>query len=462
MRTNVKEKKPAVYTHEGAVAARITPEQQLRRLVLTNMLFEDQYYISGVDSAKAIEDAVGEVLKKKNGPQIVSDLAYETRTEGKLRHAPLFLVLSLVRHGQKDTKLGEECRSVIAETLQRVIQRPDELAEFVSLYWKDKKQPLSNQVKKGLASAFRKFNEYSLSKYANREGKVSLRDVLFLSHAKPENSEQADLWKRLANKELKAPENTWEVALSAAKNATQTEKKNIWEGLLRENSLGALALLRNLRNCQQAGVPDSLLREALGKMKTERVLPFRFISAAKYAPQLEPELEAAMFSCLERFDKLLGKTTLLVDNSGSMYGSKISSRSELYRSDAACALAMLIREVCEQSEIIVFGSDAAKVRPRRGFALRDEIKGGPGGGTYTQKAKDLADSSGYDRLIIITDEQSHTQLTAPKKDAKAYLINVASYQNGIGYGPWIHIDGWSESVLDWIVENEKVMEEELV
>ncbi len=35
------------------------------------------------------------------------------------------------------------------------------------------------------------------------------------------------------------------------------------------------------------------------------------------------------------------------------------------------------------------------------------------------------------------------------------MINVASYQNGVGYGAWRHIDGFSESVLRWIAEMEK-------
>ena len=94
----------------------------------------------------------------------------------KLRHAPLFLVREMARHATH--------RGLVAETLSRVIQRADELAEFVAIYWAGGKQPLSAQVKKGLASAFCKFDEYALAKY-DRAGVVRLRDVLFLSHAKP-------------------------------------------------------------------------------------------------------------------------------------------------------------------------------------------------------------------------------------------------------------------------------------
>ena len=38
---------------------------------------------------------------------------------------------------------------------------------------------------------------------------------------------------------------------------------------------------------------------------------------------------------------------------------------------------------------------------------------------------------------------------------KGYMINVASYRNGVGYGKWTHIDGFSESIIDYIREYEK-------
>jgi 60 kDa SS-A/Ro ribonucleoprotein len=53
-----------------------------------------------------------------------------------------------------------------------------------------------------------------------------------------------------------------------------------------------------------------------------------------------------------------------------------------------------------------------------------------------------------DRLIVITDEEAHDRVLAPS--GKGYLINVASYKNGVGYGKWTHIDGWSESVIAYI------------
>lgn len=454
MRVNKRVNRPAVLepipltTHEGAPAKHIDAVSQLRRLTLACMLWEGTFYVDGVEAVKAIDCAVEKVLALKNGPQIVSDLANEIRTQGKLRHTPLYLALSLVKAGSKKTKRAESCRAVVADTLSKIIQRPDELAEFVALYFKDGRKMLTNQTKKGLTKAFKKFNEYSLSKYANREGAVKLRDVLFLIHPKPDNKLQQKLWDKLANKELTAPE-TWERELSAGK-----DKKATFTSLLKENKLGALALLRNLRNMEEAGVDRGLIRTGLKNMDTERVLPFRFISAAKYAPSLEPDLEEAMIRSLSSLKKLPGKTILMVDNSGSM-SDPVSSKSEITRSEAAIALAILLREICEDSEVVVFSDDAVRAPSRRGFALREAIRRATRmGGTYTEKGKKLADKLGYDRLIIFTDEQSHTSLSEPK--GKGYVINVSNTQNGIGYGKWVHLDGFSESCVDFIQEYEQV------
>jgi hypothetical protein len=60
----------------------------------------------------------------------------------------------------------------------------------------------------------------------------------------------------------------------------------------------------------------------------------------------------------------------------------------------------------------------------------------------------------YDRIIVITDEQAHDSVPEPK--GHGYVINVASYRNGVGYGSWLHIDGWSEAVIDYISSFEEV------
>ena len=419
-------------THEGAPAVAITPELALRRSVLACMLWEDEFYEDGVAIAGRIRELVPKVAAEK-----VAALAVEARTAMKLRHAPLLLVREMARHATH--------RALVAETLTRVIQRADELAEFVAIYWADGRAPLSGQVKKGLAAAFPKFDEYALAKY-DRAGVVRLRDVLFLCHAKPRDAEQAAVWKRLVDGELATPD-TWEVSLSAG-----GDKRTHWERLLAENKLGALALLRNLRNMKDADVDEKLVVSALGAMKTDRVLPFRFLAAARYAPQWEEALEAAMFRSVADREKLTGHTVLLVDVSGSMV-TPLSRRSEMLRTDAAYGLAVLLREIAEKVSIYTFSYGAVCVPARRGFALRDAMEASqPHGGTNLGASLDAVKEK-YDRILVITDEQSHDRVPAPK--GRGYVINVSSARNGVGYGAWSHIDGWSEAVIEYVRELER-------
>jgi hypothetical protein len=369
----------------------------------------------------------------------VAALAVEAREQMKLRHAPLLLVREMARH--------KTHRGLVAETLERVVQRADELCEFVAIYWKDGRVPLSGQVKKGLAAAFPKFDEYQLAKY-DRGGPVKLRDVLFLCHAKPRDDAQAGVWKKLIWGRLAVPD-TWEVALSAASAGNGAAKREAWTRLLAENKLGALALLRNLRNLREAGVDETLVLAALDAMKAHRVLPFRFLAAARYAPQWESTLEAAMLKCVAGQPKLTGKTVLLIDVSGSMI-APLSRRSEMLRTDAAYGLAVLLREIGERVAVYSFSDNMVEVPARRGFALRDAIDASQRhNGTYLGKAvEQLNEKERYDRLIVITDEQAHD--TVPSPQGKGYVINVASYKNGVGYGKWTHIDGWSESVVEYV------------
>ena len=429
-------------TFEGARAVKFTPAQELKRAVMNCLLWEDQFYENGVAIADRIKKLVPAVA-----PEIVASLAIEAREQMKLRHAPLLIVREMARH--------ETHRKLVADTLARVIQRPDELAEFLAIYWADalgpmqqrKKQPVSAQVKKGLAKALNKFDAYQLAKY-DRDGAVRLRDVLFLVHAKPKDAAQEKVWKELVDGTLASPD-TWEVSLSGGK-----DKRETFERLIAEKKLGGLALLRNLRLMQKAEVPRKTIAQAIEAMRTDRILPYRFISAARYAPDFEPELEAAMLKSVKDYVRLEGRTVLLIDVSGSM-DTALSQQSEMTRIDAACGLAVLAREVCDEVEIFTFSNEVVKVPPRHGFALRDAIvKSQPHGATYLGAAVAKVDRNDA-RLIVFTDEQAHDPVAAPK--GVGYMVNVASHQHGVGYGPWRRINGFSEAMIRWVALQESEM-----
>ena len=101
-------------------------------------------------------------------------------------------------------------------------------------------------------------------------------------------------------------------------------------------------------------------------------MPFRFVTAASYAPTLEDALEAAMLKGVEDLSPLPGKTGLLVDVSGSM-DERIARKSDATRIHAAAGFAILLREKAARVVFATFSNQVAVIPPRRGFALRDAI-----------------------------------------------------------------------------------------
>ena len=546
LKSNARKKHQAVYTHEGAPAKNISAVMQLRRSVMSTMLFEDTFYESGQTIADRIVDLAGRVE-----PSQVAQMATQARTEGNLRHVPLLLAYTLTK-----TAAGT---SLPSETIASVIQRADEIPEFVALYMKycdkhpkTKKGILSKQAKLGLAAAFNKFDEYQFSKWDRKDAAWRLRDVMFLAHPKPKDGKQKALFEAIANDTLKPaktwevqlskagqtattqeekqvakkgilskqaklglaaafnkfdeyqfskwdrkdaawrlrdvmflahpkpkdgkqkalfeaiandtlkPAKTWEVQLSKAGQTATTQeekqvaKKDVFEKQLNNGKLGYLALLRNLRGMLEAGVDKNLIKTSiLARHGAHKVLPFRFVAAARAAPQLELQLDTALCDNINEMPALKGRTVILVDVSYSMVGAKVSAKSDMDRVTAAATLASVIN--AEDLRVFSFSNGVVEVPPRRGVSGVDAIlRSQSNGGTYLGAAiKTIHEKVPHDRLIVITDEQSNDRI--PDPIAKyAYMINIAPYQNGVGYGMWTQIDGFSEYVIRFITELENL------
>ena len=214
-RNVARDRQAQVRTHEGGRAQTGNFAQQLKRAVTACMLWEDTFYESGKDIATRIHD-----LAKRCDPDFVAQLALDVRKRHGLRHAPLWLILSLL---PRDDILGKAKSTAITD----LVSRADEIPELLAMYWdgKGEGKPVAAALKRGLAGAFHKFDEYQFAKY-NRDKAVTMRDAMFICHPKPKNDEQAALFKRLANDELKTPD-TWEVGLSAG-----GDKKEVFTDLL--------------------------------------------------------------------------------------------------------------------------------------------------------------------------------------------------------------------------------------
>jgi hypothetical protein len=420
-------------THEEGMASPIKSVEQLRRSVMACLLWEDQFYEDGVSIAERIASLMDQVSQDE-----AREILLDAKFKSKLRHLPLFM---LTLFSQKQWLRKED--------VCQICTRADDMTELLALYFKDGKKPLSHQLAKGLERAFGTFNEYQLAKY-NRKKAVKLRDVLRLVRPKPKDEEQSALWKRVIAGELETPE-TWEVLVSAC--GDDNEKKALaYTRLIEEGKLGDLAFLRNLRKMTEVGVSEAVIRRSFESRQWGWIIPYQFITAAKYTPALEDALEAAMFRCLAGQEKITRKTALLVDVSGSM-AYPLSRKSDVLRTDVAMGLAVLLREICEDVQIYSFSTAITQMPPRRGFALRDAIATGMGGGTKMWAAiREAGTKRRNEIMIVITDEQ--TADNGRYSDANTDLlviINVASYQNGVGYEKGVlHISGWSDAVVNYI------------
>jgi 60 kDa SS-A/Ro ribonucleoprotein len=433
-------------THEGGMASIIKPLEELKRSVMSCLLWEDTFYEDGVSIADRVKDLVGKISKEE-----ARQVLYDAKFKSKLRHMPLYLLT-----------LFAEKKWLDKDDVSKICTRVDDMTELLSLYWKDGKKPLSHQLIKGLAQAIPAFDEYKLAKY-NRSKAVKLRDVFRIARPKPKNDAQSALWKRVVADELAVPD-TWEVAISACGDDNE-KKKAEFARLLTEkardeetgkefNKLGDLAFLRNLRKMTEVGVDEAVIRRSFEERNWGWIIPYQFITAAKHNPTLEDALEQAMFKCLGGQEPIEDASALLVDVSGSM-NRRISGKSEVMRYDVAAGLAILLREVCKDVKLYTFNDKLRVIPARRGFALRDEICKGVNGYTSMWGAVRGAAAERHNRLmVVITDEQ--TMDNGRYGDANADLlviINVASYKNGVGYEKGVvHINGWSDSTIEWLRE----------
>jgi|GEM_PF-190763 len=440
----------------GTRAAKQDELALLRRVVLANLLWENIAYANGED----VSTQISQLIPQCN-PQDVADLAVEARLEQKLRHTPLFICVEMLKH------VGYS--ALVADILPKIITRADMITDFLAIYKKQnggKLKPLAAAAKKGLAKAFDNFNEYQFAKY-DRDAEIKLRDAMFLAHPKPSSQEKIELYKKVADRTLKTPD-TWEVALSTGK-----DKKATWERLIDEKKIGGLAMLRNVRNMVQSGVNSNSIRKGLKNLNSSMLLPFNFLTASRFAPEYSRDIEDAMVESYKNLPKLSGKTLFIVDISGSM-GAKLSDKSGMSRMDAACAMAMLAINQCENYEIVATaGNDGSHkgahkhiLNPKKGFDVFKQIQSAGSeigcGGIFTRQCIEWCKanvSDTFDRIIIFSDSQDcdlmNARIPAPYGKYN-YICDVSSNERGVNFrNVWdAEITGMSENFLTYIAANE--------
>lgn len=271
-----------IRNHEGAKAWMQTPEFELYSTVVCTMSIDDKFYESSSDRINRIASLVRMV-----SAEFVAQLAIYARTDMHLRSIPMLLLVELSQCHSGD--------SLVSHATAQTIQRVDDITELLACYqWRrrtDNLKRLSHQLRKGLAKAFNKFDEYQFAKYNRNGKKVTLRDALFLVHPKAKDEAQQLIFDKIAHDKLEIPY-TWETQISQIgqkKGLSWAERlklrQNTWKELIESRRMGYMAILRNLRNMLSCHLDEATMLQVFDYLSDEsavrksKQLPFRFFSA---------------------------------------------------------------------------------------------------------------------------------------------------------------------------------------
>ncbi|MEU5170520.1 TROVE domain-containing protein [Streptomyces mutomycini] len=479
----------ALRTHEGGPAFVREPREELFLLAVGNFVSQQTFYESGQERDDRYARLVGRLAVED--PAWTAGLLRWLRSEGTMRTASLVGAAAYVRARlEAGTSEGPSNRSVIASVLQRADEPGELLAHWTSAYGRNVPQP----VKRGIADAVRRlYSSRSLLKYDTASKEFRFGDVLNLVHASPDPDKpwQGALFRHALDRrhhaeravppasdrmltahralmELPVGERrgvatgpggaerlaeggmTWEATAGWLQGPMDAA---VWEAVI--PSMAPMALLRNLRNFDEAGVPDDVaarvatrISDATGVARS-RQLPFRYLSAHRHAPspRWAAPLERALGHSLAGVPTLPGRTLVLVDRSDSMFWDTVSERSELTRADAAAVFGAALALRAEHADLVEFGWSSAVVPFRAGEPVLDVLKRFHGlGGTQTAQAV-RRHFDGHDRVLIVTDEQAAPHGPVGPADpvpacTPVYTWNLAGYRPAHGpTGPHRHTFG---------------------
>ncbi|MFD9034167.1 TROVE domain-containing protein [Streptomyces sp. NPDC059567] len=462
-------------THAGGPAFTREPREELFLLAVANFVSQQTFYESGKERDDRYARLVGELAVED--PAWTAGLLRWLRSEGNLRTASLVGAAAYVRARlEAGSSNGPSNRSVIDSVLQRADEPGELLAHWTSVYGRNVPQP----VKRGIADAVRRlYSSRSLLKYDTASRGFRFGDVLNLVHASPDPDKpwQGALFRyaldRRHHPELAVPPAsdslltahralmelpvderravvtgpdgperlaaagmTWE-ALAGWLHGPMDAA--VWEAVI--PTMAPMALLRNLRNFDEAGVSDEVAARVAarlsdaGEVARSRQFPMRYLAAHRHAPSQRwaAELERALSHSLANVPSLPGRTLILVDRSDSMFWDTVSERSKLTRADAAAVFGSALAMRAEQADLVEFGWTSADVPFEPGEPVLEVLKRFHRlGGTYTTKAV-RTHYQEHDRVLIVTDEQNaHYGPGGPAEpvpvEIPVYTWNLAGYQ----------------------------------
>ncbi|HEX2244543.1 MAG TPA: TROVE domain-containing protein [Gammaproteobacteria bacterium] len=459
-------------THQGGPGYARDAKSELFILAVSNMVSEGTFYESG----NARDDRYAQLVRQV----AVEDLDWTTkflawlRDEANMRSASLVGALEAV-HARLSAKAHGGNRQLVASVLRRADEPGEALAYWTATFGR----PIPSAVDRGINDAVLSlYNERNLIKYDTASHGFRFADVIELTRAKPSAAWQSDLFKyaidRRHNREFAAsdalsmihrnrallamPVNERRKLLETqgAEFATTLREAGMtWEGLAGWlqgpmdakaweaiiPSMGYMALLRNLRNFDEAGISAETASFVMNKLANpeevarSRQFPFRFLSAYRNSHvRWHGALETAIQLSLSNVPALDGTTLILVDQSGSMF-TPISNKSTVLQSEQAAVFGAALALRGEKVDLVQYGSGSALVNFRRGDALLQIANRFTSmGGTNTAEAVNRHYNN-HSRVILVTDEQAGSYyykdpFTQIPQNVPTYTWNLVGYKHG--------------------------------
>ncbi|MFD7698068.1 TROVE domain-containing protein [Streptomyces sp. NPDC059805] len=466
-------------TYEGGRGHERDARSELFLLAVGNFVSQRTFYESGAERDDRFATLVRELAV--SDPEWTAGLLGWLRTEGNLRTAAL---VGAAEYVKARLDAGADDGPANRRVVDSVLRRPDEPGELLAYWTATYGRNVPKPVKRGIADAVRRlYSGKSLLKYDTASKGYRFGDILNLTHTAPDPAKpwQGELFRYALDRRHhpetavppeSAPVLTAHRALMAVpvgeRRAVLTSEggaerlaaagmtwealagwlqgpmdKAAWEAVI--PSMGVMALVRNLRNFDEAGVSDEVAARVAARISDpaevarSRQFPFRYLAAYRHAPSLRwaYPLEQALGHSLANVPALPGRTLILVDRSGSMFWSRLSDRSELNRADAAAIFGTALALRARKADLVEFGSTSAPVPFRAGESVLKILgRFGDLGGTDTTAAV-RTHYRGHDRVLIVTDEQyAPSRHGGPTEQIPAevpvYTWNLAGYRAGHG------------------------------
>jgi len=479
-------KKPSF---EGNIQDVKKAEMQLYEGAVMTLYGKDSFYETNDNRLERMRENVTQVVNKGNLDFVANTIVF-ARTVMNIRSFPVILTVLFAEALRNEGKQYVQLRNVVADVIQRADQIADMYAFALSVFGNKNAVPMA--IKRGVADAFNKFNEYQFAKYT-RDGAVKLKDVLRIVHPTANTEEQGALFAKMINDKMEIPY-TWETELSRNGQLPEGERKTnrqLWTELVNSGSVGYMALLRNLRNILQAEVDTSVITTVADRIsdsnqvQKSKQLPFRFLNAYKSIidETNNVKLIRAVTNALEvsvtNVPKIGDNVWIIIDCSQSMIGgywehtfnSAVKKSRQRTRGTievvpmltASLFASMLVKgsNHANNLAITMFSDKARHVHVNANDSVisitEHLLKHVQGGGTNLYKALAMKSSLKWepDTVIILSDMQV-TDLRGASTDFAPETIKIAINLEAYDTTPvsqsqgWLQLSGWSEKIFDFI------------